>query len=90
MERKLYYYIFAIILVVLILSGYGYAPNAKMFWEAADEAYKKGSATICLTLGNVYRDGKIYPRDLKKAREYYTEGVKRGNKACQKALDATK
>ena len=72
------------------LTGYGCEPNAKMFWKAAEDAYKNGSATICLTLGNVYRDGKICPRDLKKAREYYAEGVKRGNKNCQKALDAIK
>ena len=72
------------------LFGYGCEPNAKMFWKAADEAYKKGSATICLTLGNVYREGKICPRDLKKARECYVEGVKRGNKYCQKALDELK
>jgi TPR repeat protein len=72
------------------LTGYGCEPNAKMFWKAAEDAYKSGSATICLTLGNVYRDGKICPRDLKKAREYYAEGEKRGNKNCQKALDALK
>lgn len=72
------------------LTGYGCEPNAKMFWKAADEAYKKGSATICLTLGNVYQNGKICPRDLKKARAYYAEGVKRGNKNCQKALDELK
>lgn len=72
------------------LTGYGCEPNAKMFWKAAEDAYKNGSATICLTLGTVYQDGKICPRDLKKAREYYAEGVKRGNKNCQKALDAIK
>ncbi len=72
------------------LTGYGCEPNAKMFWKTAEDAYKNGSATICLTLGNVYRDGKICPRNLKKAREYYAEGVKRGNDACQKALDALK
>ena len=72
------------------LTGYGCEPNAKMFWKAAEDAYKNGSATICLTLGNVYRDGKICPRDLQKAKEYYTEGVKRGNKNCQKALDEIK
>ena len=72
------------------LTGYGCEPNAKMFWKAAEDAYKNGSATICLTLGNVYRDGKICPRDLKKAREYYAEGVKRGNKICQQALDELK
>lgn len=72
------------------LFGYGCEPNAKMFWKAAENAYKKGSATICLTLGNVYRDGKICPRDLKTAREYYAEGVKRGNKICQQALDELK
>lgn len=48
------------------------------------------AATICLTLGTVYQDGKICPRNLKKAREYYAEGVKRGNKNCQKALEELK
>ena len=72
------------------LTGYGCEPNAKMFWKAAEEAYKNGSATICLTLGNVYRDGKICPRDLKKAKEYYAEGVKRGDENCKKELSELK
>ena len=72
------------------LTGYGCEPNARMFWKAAEDAYKNGSATICLTLGNVYRDGKICPRDLKKAKEYYAEGVKRGDENCKKELSELK
>jgi TPR repeat protein len=72
------------------LFGYGCEPNTKMFWKAANHAYKKGSATICLILGNVYRDGKICPRDLQKAGTYYAEGVKRGSKKCKEALAALK
>lgn len=72
------------------LTGYGCEPNTKMFWHFANIAYEKGSSSICRILGNVYRDGKIIPRNLKKAKEYYAEGVKRGNQECQKALDAIK
>ena len=72
------------------MKGYGCEPNVSLFWKIAEKAYKNGSAPICLILGNVYQEGKICPRDLKKAKEYYTEGVKRGNEKCKKALEAMK
>ena len=72
------------------LNGYGCEKNLNCFWNIVQKAYENGSSDVCLILGNVYRDGKICPRDLKKAREYYAEGVKRGNEACKKALDTLK
>ena len=57
---------------------------------SAEEAYKNGSAAICLTLGNVFRDGKICPKDIRRAETYYKEGVKRGNPDCKKALSNLK
>ncbi|MBE6379234.1 MAG: sel1 repeat family protein, partial [Lentisphaerae bacterium] len=77
-------------LATCYLNGFGCEPNSNMFWKFSDIAYKNGSAEICLALGDVFRDGKITPKNLKKAREYYTEGVKRGNQSCRKALDSLK
>ncbi|MBQ7395822.1 MAG: sel1 repeat family protein [Lentisphaeria bacterium] len=72
------------------LTGCGCEPNTELFWWAAEEAYKNGSAAICLTLGNVFRDGKICPKDIRRAETYYKEGVKRGNPDCKKALSNLK
>ncbi|MBE6405521.1 MAG: SEL1-like repeat protein [Lentisphaerae bacterium] len=72
------------------LNGRGCDVNLGMFWKAANSAYKKGSHNICLIMGDVYREGKIIPKDLKKAKEYYSEGAKRGNKKCREQLDKMK
>ena len=65
------------------LYGRGCEQNIKMFWKFAEMAYKNGSPTACLILGDVYREGKICPRDINKTKAYFAEGAKRGDKSCQ-------
>jgi TPR repeat protein len=69
-----------------LLVGYGCEQNIDMFWQIAKKAYDNMSSSICFILGKVYQEGKICPPDLKKAKEYYEEGIKRGNEKCKKAL----
>ncbi|MBQ9770363.1 MAG: SEL1-like repeat protein [Lentisphaeria bacterium] len=64
------------------MNGYGCSVNLDMFWNAANTAFKNGSPLICLTLGDIYMEGSIVPKDLKKAKFYYEEGKKRGNQDC--------
>ncbi len=68
------------------LNGYGCEVNLNCFWNAADKSYKNGSADVCFLLGTVYKEGKICPKDLKKAKSYLEEGAKRGSEECKKAL----
>lgn len=68
------------------LYGRGCEQNIDMFWKFADMAYKNGSPTACLILGDVYREGKICSRDINKTKAYFAEGAKRGDKSCQVEL----
>ena len=68
------------------LTGYGCETNLDQFWSNANEAYKNGCVEVCYLLGSVYRDGKICPKDMAKAKAYFEEGAKRGSKECKEAL----
>ena len=68
------------------LTGYGCEVNLNCFWNAANKAYEKGCVEVCYLLGSVYRDGKICPKDVQKAKAYFEEGAKRGSEACKKEL----
>ena len=72
------------------LTGYGCEVNINRFWYAANNAYSNGSRDICLILGQVFKDGKICPKDLNKAKNYFEEGARRGNELCEKALNDMK
>ena len=68
------------------LTGYGCDINYDYFWKSAEKAFKNGCVEVCHLLGTVYRDGKIRPRDLDKAKAYFQEGAKRGSKRCAEEL----
>ena len=72
------------------LEGYGCNVNMDMFREASAKAFKEGSDSICLILGCDYMEGKVVPKDLKKARFYFEEGKKRGDQLCAEMLTKLK
>lgn len=68
------------------LTGYGCDVNHEYFWKSAEKAFRNGCVEVCHLLGTVYRDGKICPRDMEKAKAYFQEGAKRGSKRCREEL----
>jgi len=73
-------------LALCLLKGTGCVVNVNMALKMAEEAFKNGEAESCSLLGNIYREGKIVPKNAAKAKQYFEEGVKRGDIESRKAL----
>lgn len=68
------------------LNGIGCVANLNLALTLAEEAYKNGNPQSCSLLGNLYKEGKVVTRDDAKAKQYFEEGVKRGDIESRKAL----
>ncbi len=73
-------------LAFCLLNGDGCSVNVNLALKMAEEAYKNGDPQSCSLLGNLYKEGKVVSRDEAKARQYFEEGVKRGDEESKKAL----
>lgn len=57
-----------------------------MALKMAEYAFQNGDARSCSLLGGLYRDGIVVPRNESKAKQYFEEGVRRGDKESKRAL----
>lgn len=73
-------------LACCLLQGIGCAVNTNVALEMAEEAYQNGESQSCSLLGSLYMEGAIVPKNEAKAKQYYEEGVKRGDRESRKAL----
>ena len=54
--------------------------------EWFEKAVENGMPSVCDILGNIYEEGELVPRNIKKAIACYEEGVKRGFDYCLLSL----
>ncbi len=72
-----------------LLKGIGCAVNTDMALKMAEIAFQNGEAQSCSLLGDLYRAGIVVPQNEAMAKQYYEEGVKRGDMESKKALGLT-
>ena len=73
-------------LACCLLNGDGCAVNVNLALAMAEKAFKNGAPESCSLLGYLYKEGKVVARDEAKAKQYFEEGVKRGDEESKKAL----
>ena len=73
-------------IVQCLFEGIGCKADNKKAIKFAEHAIKNGDINMYTVLGNAFRDGKFVPKDLKRAKEYYTKGAAAGNPDCKLAL----
>ncbi|MGI5872600.1 MAG: tetratricopeptide repeat protein [Bacillota bacterium] len=69
-----------------LLKGIGCSVNTNMALKMAETAFQNGEPQSCSLLGGLYRDGIVVPKNEAKAKQYFEEGVKRGDTESKKAL----
>ena len=73
-------------LAYCLLNGFGCSVNTNIALKMAEMAFQNGNAQSCSLLGSIYRDGIVVPQNKAKAKQYFEEGVKRGDTESKKAL----
>lgn len=69
-----------------LLEETGCSVNVNMALKMAEYAFQNGDAQSCSLLGGLYRDGIVVPRNESKAKQYFEEGVRRGDNESKRAL----
>ncbi len=74
-------------IVQCLFEGIGCKADYAKAIKFAEGEIEKGAINMYRILGDAFRDGKFVPKDLKRAKEYYTKGAAAGNSDCKAALE---